>query len=95
MSDMSDSLRFYPSPAPMKYYTYQDEDIQRAKSLVQRGSSQTMAAEDMNKRAKQTLLKEYATNEKKTCTVLFQDVSHNINLMRIGKWRQLNRISLF
>ena len=65
MSDMSDSLRFYPSPAPMKYYTYQDEDIQRAKSLVQRGSSQTMAAEDMNKRAKQTLLKEYATNEKK------------------------------
>ena len=31
---------------------------------------------------------------KKTCTLFVQDVSHNINLMRIGKWRRLNRISL-
>ena len=30
----------------MKYYTYQDEDIQRAKSLVKRGSSQRKAAEE-------------------------------------------------
>ena len=38
-------------------------------------------------------LKENATNEK-SFTVFVQDVSHNINLMRIGKWRQLNGISL-
>ena len=38
-------------------------------------------------------LKEYATNEE-TFTAFVQDVSHNINLMRIGKWRRLNRISL-
>ena len=38
-------------------------------------------------------LKESATYEK-TWTVFVQDVSHNINLMRIGKWRRLNRISL-
>ena len=37
-------------------------------------------------------LKESATNEK-TWTVFVQDVSHNINLMRIGKWRRLNMIS--
>ena len=37
-------------------------------------------------------LKESATNEK-TCTVFVQDVSRNINLIRIGKWRQLNMIS--
>ena len=30
----------------------------------------------------------------KTCTVFVRDVSHNINLMRIGKWRRLNGISL-
>ena len=39
------------------------------------------------------LLKESATNER-TWTVFVQDVSHNINLMRIGKWRRLNMISL-
>ena len=38
-------------------------------------------------------LKEYATNEK-TFTAFVQDVSHNIYLMRIGKWRRLNRKSL-
>ena len=38
-------------------------------------------------------LKDYATNEK-TCTVFVQDVSPNINLMKIRKWRRLNRISL-
>ena len=38
-------------------------------------------------------LKENATNEK-SFTVFVKDVSHNINLMRIGKWRQLNRLSL-
>ena len=38
-------------------------------------------------------LKEYATNEK-ACTIFVQDVSHNMNLMRIGKWRRLNSISL-
>ena len=37
-------------------------------------------------------LKESATNEKKR-TVFVQDVSHNINLMIIGKWRRLNMIS--
>ena len=37
-------------------------------------------------------LKESATNEK-TWTVFVQDVSHNINLTRIGKWRRLNMIS--
>ena len=37
-------------------------------------------------------LKESATN-KKTWTVFVQDVSHNINLMRVGKWRRLNMIS--
>ena len=31
---------------------------------------------------------------KKTCTVFVRDVSHNINLLKIGKWKQLNRISL-
>ena len=30
----------------------------------------------------------------KTCTVFVQDVSHNINLMRIGKYRKSKRISL-
>ena len=37
-------------------------------------------------------LKESATNEN-TWTVFVQVVSHNINLMRIGKWRRWNRIS--
>ena len=37
-------------------------------------------------------LKESATNEK-TWTVFVQDVLHNINFMRIGKWRRLNMIS--
>ena len=32
-------------------------------------------------------------NEKR-CTVFVQDVLHNINLMRIGKWTGLNRICL-
>ena len=31
---------------------------------------------------------------KKACTVFVQDVLHNINLMRTGKWRRLIRISL-
>ena len=39
-------------------------------------------------------LKENARNEE-TCTVSVQNMSHNINLVRIGKWRRLNRISHF
>ena len=39
-----------------------------------------------------SILKESATNEN-TWTVFVQVVSHNINLMRIGKWRRWNRIS--
>ena len=33
------------------------------------------------------------TSFPKTWSVFVQDVSHNINLMRIGKWRRLNMIS--
>ena len=38
-------------------------------------------------------LKENAVNEE-TCAVSVQNTSHNINLVRIGKWRQLNKISV-
>ena len=46
---VSDYLWFFlsSSPAPtLKYYTYQEEDIQRAKFLVKRGSSLRKAAEE-------------------------------------------------
>ena len=36
-------------------------------------------------------LKENAVNEE-TCAVSFQNMSHNIHSVRIGKWRQLNKI---
>ena len=46
---VSDYLSFILSSFPgpiMKYYTYQEEDIQRAKFLVKRGSSLRKAAEE-------------------------------------------------